>query len=188
MPTSRFILILSGALLLVPGLSAQSTATATAAAPASSPLTLASNWRGNLAAAVAQGTQTPGAALLALRAKSGASGLGVDSDADLGFAAAAIGHQLLAVGKAKEAGTFFAQAEQSLAASVAKIPDARVQDKTQRLAALAMLRHTQLNNPIQAKADLKAALRLNPKDAYLQQLWVYLASQNAEVYGSGLAN
>jgi len=143
--------------------------------------------RSNMIAGIIQGTEKPAAAILRLQANSSPSGLKIDHDAELAFAAIDIGQRLIAAGKPIEAELFFRLAEKSLVIMTNKTPDTAASEKGQYLSHLALIRTHYLNNAAQAKLDLDAAQKLLPGDKYLDSLRSALGSQHGDVFNANPA-
>lgn len=117
-----------------------------------------------------------------LKAHASPSGLKIDKDADFAFAAIDIGQRLLSEGEEKEAEKLFKEAEKSLDAVVKRLPDTAPREKAMYLAKLALIRGKFLNKAREAKADIEAAITLQPDDEYLKQSRDQLASENAQLF------
>lgn len=139
----------------------------------------ANAFRGQIASDVAAGKQTPVEAIKQLRSIRSPSGLNLAADADLGLAAIDIGQRLLLRYPA-EAEEFFRAAEAALDEEVKRTDDAKAKDKAQYLQKLAMIRGNYLNKPAQARADMAAAIKLQPEDEYLAQFQKVLAARTGQ--------
>ena len=126
--------------------------------------------RGDMAAGVAAGTETPADAVIRLQAQTSPTGLKLDADADFAYAAVDIGQRLIASGKPAKAEAFFQAAEISLNSVIARTADTAVHEKVQYLQARATIRANYLKKQTDGRADLDAALQLVPGDKHLQQL------------------
>ena len=181
------ILILIVAGLSLPALAPLSAQTAPVPAPQelqaqAQTMVDALKLRVDMATAVRQGGETPEAALGRLKAHAGPSGLKVERDASFAYAALDVGQRLLAADRAGEAEKFFREAEKALDKVIQKTPDSAARDKAQFLGARAHIRGHFLAKIAEARADLEAALRLQPDDPHLQQSLDVLASKNAEQF------
>jgi hypothetical protein len=138
--------------------------------------------RADIAGRIANGSANPVASVAKLLTTARASGLKIEADADFAFAAVDIGERLIASGKNLGAELFFREAEKALDRLVKKTPDTAPAEKAQYLSALARIRINFLNNPVQAKADLDAALKLRPADKFLGDLRSSLGSEHGDVF------
>lgn len=148
-------------------LPAQSKLDAAAVGRIQSQMSAALTLREQAAAAVAQGREKPAAAIARLGVAATSSGLELPADANLAVAATDVGHRLIALRRPAEAELFFKAAETALTAAV-KLPKASAAEKARYLGQRASLRANFLNAPTQAKADIEAAIALQPDDAGLQ--------------------
>ena len=123
--------------------------------------------RTDLAAAVAGGSEKPEVALTRLQEQRAASGLDLDRDADFALAAIDVGQRLIALHKPAEAEKFFRSAEEALSGLVQRTADSEARAKAMYLDKLALIRHNFLGKREQARADLEAAIKLQPEDKYL---------------------
>ena len=137
------------------------------------------NFRSDMAAGVGNGTETPEAAVIRMKAQSGPSGLQIDPAADFAYAAIDVGQRLITLGKPAAAETFFKAAEQSLASLASSTADAQAQAKAQYLRKLCLIRGKYLNEAAQAKLDIAQALTLQPGDKGLLRAQQTLANSHA---------
>lgn len=137
--------------------------------------------RENAAAMLATGTEKPEATIARLKAHASPSGLKIDHDADFALAALEVGQRLIPKGKYAEAEKLFQEAEKSFVLVVAKTPDSAARDKAMLLQKLALIRGQYLNNPVQAKADIEAAIKLQPDEKYFQTIRDQLASSQGRI-------
>lgn len=138
-------------------------------APDATAMEAALRLRGDAAKAVKDKTDTADGALARLRAHASPSGLKLDRDADFAFAAIDVGQRLIADGDPESAEKFFREAEKSLDAVIKKTPDSAARDKAAFLQKRAWVRSLFLGKPKEAKADLDAAIALQPEDKHLRQ-------------------
>jgi len=118
--------------------------------------------RSDMATAITQGNQSVDVAIGQLRTSLSPSGLQIDPDADFAFAAIDLGQRLLANKRPAEAEQFFHEAETSLLLMVGKTPDSAAAEQ------LARIQIRYLNKVVEGKADLDAAVKLQPTDKNLQ--------------------
>ncbi|HVU17410.1 MAG TPA: hypothetical protein VHD32_10815 [Candidatus Didemnitutus sp.] len=155
--------------VFVPVAVATASVSASAGMPASAPSVLqaAADARKALADAVSRGTTKAADAITSLHAMPNPSGLPVDGDSDFGLAASDIGCRILGAHKPDDAMVFFLAAEDSLAQALKGAAGQNAGQKVQLLRQLAFLRSQFLGEFDQAKADIAAALVLQPNDADL---------------------
>jgi hypothetical protein len=127
-------------------------------------------FRADLAAGVAAGTEDAEAALERLQAQASPTGLKINADADLAYAATDVGHRLIALGKPTPAEVFFRAAELSFTTVISRTADTAAREKVQYLQTRAVLRTNYLAKLAEGRADLDEALRLAPDDKHLLQL------------------
>jgi hypothetical protein len=139
--------------------------------------------REKAAAAVAEGREKPAAVIARLNASATSSGLDLSTNGNLAFAAIDVGNRLIALHKPAEAEEFFKAAESALVAA-AKLPNASAQEKAQYLRRLSSIRANYLNAPAQAKADIEAAIALQPDDEGLKTTRRLIAGGNREIFTS----
>jgi hypothetical protein len=173
---------LGGAVLIALAAFVQLPAQSAQPAPGGKAMTDAVKLRADTAVAVANGNETAAAAINRLKAVDSPSGLKTDHDADFAFAAMDVGQRLVATRKVAEAEMFFQEAEKSLAIVVAKTPDADAANKAMLLQNLAFIRGNYLNKAVQARADIEAAIKLQPDDKNLQRFRDSLAKDQADVF------
>jgi hypothetical protein len=137
--------------------------------------------REDMAQAVASGAEKPAAALLRLKTYPTPCGLGYPAEANFALAAIDIGQRLLALEKRAEAEEFFAAAELPLEAAT-KLEATPVEHRVQFLRELALVRADYLAKAKEAKADLEAAIALQPDDQSLQAARRLIASGNREFF------
>jgi hypothetical protein len=124
--------------------------------------------RSDMATAITQGNQSVDVAIGQLRTSLSPSGLQIDPDADFAFAAIDLGQRLLANKRPAEAEQFFHEAETSLLLMVGKTPDSAAAEKVKYWQQLARIQIRYLNKVVEGKADLDAAVKLQPTDKNLQ--------------------
>lgn len=184
---TKFPRLFSALIVLVPVLlpaqsksipSERSNERATGAQVMSAALTL----RANTAARVANGELTPAEAVARLRRADTPSGLPIEPEAGLGLAVIDIAQRLLMQGKPVLAEELFREAEQILAGVVRNTPGSAARDKALYLRALAEIRGNYLNKLAEARADIEAALTLQPDDARLQKARDRIATRSAQLF------
>ncbi|HVU17218.1 MAG TPA: tetratricopeptide repeat protein [Candidatus Didemnitutus sp.] len=163
-----FVCVLSG----FSQLAAQTATPAPAAQPNtdSNSFTVAIEARKAIVESVIQGKAVAAAALVSLQLTSNPSGLPVDSDSDLGFAASDVGFRLLGAHKPVEAMVFFVAAEASLTKALNGTAGQDAHQAVQLLRQLAFLRSQFLGKLAQARADIDAAIKLAPDNADLAKI------------------
>jgi hypothetical protein len=181
--------------LFIGGLLSAQTQTAATAATTTAPMTpsltalvTAQQVRSVLVASIVNGSMQANAALVQLQGLTAPMGLPVDPAADFGYAAIDVGHRLIAAGSPVAAGVFFRAAETSLASVVLQTPDAQAWNKAQFLQQLALIRDHYLNNPVQAMADIKQAIALQPNDAWLQQEKAMFVNEHGDLFTGATQN
>jgi len=137
--------------------------------------------RTDLAATVVAGAEPVETSIGRLRSGFSPSGLKIDPDADFAFAAIDVGHRLIAARKPAEAEQFFAEAETAMVSMIQKTPDSAAAEKAMYLQELARIRIRFLNKVVDGKADLAAALKLQPNDKNLQRFRNDLLKDKAEI-------
>jgi len=134
----------------------------------------AANQRSELLKAMLAGRMTPAQAFDELR-KGPRTLTRIDAKLDLGLAAVSLGEDLLAVGKFAESEVLFGFAETALLSSRTILaPD---WEEALRLKSIARIRGSYLRKAEEAKADIEAAFRLNPRDKSLNNLRAKLTGQ-----------
>ncbi|MDB6169687.1 MAG: hypothetical protein JWM88_2551 [Verrucomicrobia bacterium] len=153
-----------------------------AALPEANPLVIAMKVRSEMAARIMNGTEKPPEALIRLRTLDSPSGLAIDPDASLAYAARDIGNRLLSAGKRVEAEEFFRESEKALTTVIDRTPAQSSRERADLLSSRARLRAEYLNEAIAARADIDEAIQLVPDDAALKQLRAVLASSRSEFF------
>jgi hypothetical protein len=156
-------------------------AAAAGIAPAAdSELQAAHRFRFELAQAVAAKTLAPAEALQQLQSGRPGRGRASGDDADFGQAADAVGRHLMGMRRPDAAEPFFFAAEESLERAVKGTSDRSA--KAQYLVQLASIQASYLQRPTEAKANLDAAVRLQPDDKDLAQRRAALERRHREVF------
>jgi hypothetical protein len=185
--TIRAAAALLGLSPLILSLHAQTAAPTGSATPSdpianAQPLIDAAQTRANMITAIVQGSEQADAALVRLKTIRSASGLSVDSDTDLAYAAIDIGQCLLAQNKAAEAMKFFRAAEIALTLRVKATPDSNPASKAQYLKQLAFIRGKFLTEADQAKLDIDQAISLQPDDQQLRQVKAQIGKEHGDIF------
>ena len=142
--------------------------------------------REEVTAGVMAGTEKVESAIARLKAHASPSGLKVDHDADFSYAAIEVGLRLIAKGYYAEAEKLFQAAETALGVVLAKTPDTAPRDKAMYLQNLSSIRGRYLNNPVQAKADIEAAMVLQPDDKSFQSARDQLVAEHTLTFADNL--
>ncbi len=129
-----------------------------------SPLLEASKMREQLATAIMRGGEDIVSALVRLRAHPAPTGLGLSRESEYAFAVVEIGHRLIAANRPKEAEAFFREAEAALGRALEPVSEEKTHERVLILRKRALVRSQFLGKGIEAKADLKEAIRLRPED------------------------
>lgn len=140
--------------------------------------------RADLVSSLVKGIDSADSGLDRLKSLASPSGLNVDHDADVAFAAIDVGQRLLVERKPAIAEIFFREADRSLTAVIERTSDQSARDKAQYLSARAHVRAKFLGQVTDARADIDAALALQPDDAYLKQLNWTLGGKEATAFKS----
>lgn len=131
---------------------------------------------------IRRGNKGSKGALAELKALRSPSGLGREADAEVAFAAADVGRRLVAAEKAEEAEEFFREAEKAFEKLIKVTPDTESVEKARLLAELATIRVRYLNAAAAGKANIDAAIKLQPDDVRLQRVRDRLGSGNGAVF------
>jgi hypothetical protein len=135
--------------------------------------------RADLVTSLANGSISLDSALTDLKSQVGPFPGG---NANYAIAAIDLGERLLVAHKATEAEAFFREADKVLSGLIAQTSDKSARDKVQYLSARAHVRANFLNQAADAKADMDAALKLQPDDAQLQSMRRNLAGARSAVF------
>ncbi|HEY4256693.1 MAG TPA: hypothetical protein VGM66_05725 [Candidatus Udaeobacter sp.] len=144
--------------------------------------------RETAAAAIMSGTEKPAEVIVQLKANASPSGLSAEANADFGMAALDIGQRLVAQSKLAEADIFFRECEKSFIVASAKVADADARGKAMILQKLALIRSCYLGEPAQAKADIEAAIKLQPSEKYFQNFRNGLFKDQAQALNNSAQN
>lgn len=139
------------------------------------------SFRAAMAESVAAAKEYPTAALVRLAKAEELKGLSVEPDADLATAAMDVGHRLVSLGNPAAAEAFFRFADEKLSGLLDK--DKAFfgnKERAQYLRFRAHLRGNFLNRPSHARADIDAAIVLQPDDQSLQEARTLLARGHGE--------
>lgn len=139
------------------------------------------NFRAEITSAAIEGKQPASELLARLRTTKSPSGLTINVDADVAFAAIDIGRRLLVAGKPELAGSFFIEAEKALDKAIKDRAESSPKEKAQWLGKLAVVRGQYLGKTKEAQADIEAALALQPDDKALKRTKSTLGSLGDEV-------
>lgn len=152
------------------------------AQPDAASLQAALKLRESTARAVKEKTDTVGGAIAKLKAHASPSGLKLDRDADFALAALDVGQRLVADGDPESAEPFFREAEKSLNAVIKKTADSTAREKAAFLQKRALVRSQFLGQAKEAKADLEAALALQPDDEGLKRAQARLRAEHGQLF------
>lgn len=134
-----------------------------------------------IAAAVISGATTPEAALELLRADTAPKGVGLPRQTEFALAAIEIGQRIAATREGRLAAAFFLEAERTLDAVLAQMPDGRAAEKSMLLRKRGLIRGRYLNKGLLAKADFNHAIRLRPEDTSIARQRDVVLGTNGDV-------
>jgi tetratricopeptide (TPR) repeat protein len=144
------------------------------------------DYRAAMAEAIANEKEYPTDALARLRQAEEIKGLTPEPDTDFAVAAIDIGHRLISLGNPAAAETFFRQADRTLTTVLAReTAPLGNKEKVQYLKYRAHLRGNFLGRPELARADIDAAIALQPDDRSLQEARARLARGHGEKFKPG---
>lgn len=149
--------------------------------PVTRPMAEGLNLRAEITRAAIEGKLPVGELLAQLRSAKSPSGLSINADVDVAYAAIDIGRRLIAAGKPEIAETFFAEAEKALDKAIKNKSESTPKEKAQWLGKLAGVRGTYLGKTKEAQADIEAALVLQPEDKMLKRVQKTLSTPGDDV-------
>lgn len=143
-------------------------------------------YRAAMAEAIATFKEDPTAAVARLQSSEVIKAQSSESDRDLAVAAIDIGHRLISLGHPSAAETFFRLADKTLTSALTREKAALGnKEKAQYLKHRAHIRGNFLGRPEQARADIDAAIVLQPDDRSLEETRARLARGQGEKFKPG---
>lgn len=150
-----------------------------------SKLRAAISFRADMADAIATLRENPNAALARLQKAEEIKGLSAEPDADLAVSALDVGHRLISLGHPSAAEAFFRLADEALTKVLSQQKAAfGDKERVQYLKYRAHLRGDFLNRQALARADIDAAVSLQPDDKSLEETRARLAGGHGEEFKS----
>lgn len=143
-------------------------------------------YRAAMAEAIATFKEDPTAALVRLQNSDVIKAQSTEPDRDLAVAAIDIGHRLISLGHPSAAEAFFRLADKTLTSALNQKKAALgSKEKAQYLKYRAHVQGNFLSRPEQARADIDAAIALQPDDQSLQEARARLARGHGEKFKPG---